>query len=239
MTVPDHRCSHGVDDRVGVCADCVDLDDPDAPLPRYDSYAPRRPPFEPDTDQVADAARSSIGVATGDGDLIATITVTLRRNEAPEVTVSGPLTKAEVHELEQVRTGLWFAADKLKPLQWYDSARVQGPITAEWERRRANLEYAQAEAARKAAELEAAKPWLCRWCQRDRYATERGQKGAEARCSLNPDNWFKSGRRTPIGWRKTQVVNWTFHDIATPEQLEGARRSADKWRSYCAPRFES
>lgn len=245
--VTDHRCSHGVDDRVGVCADCVDPDDlDDAPLPRYNSYAPKRAPFEPDDAQIASAARSSLSAATDDGDLVATITVKLRRNQAPDVTVSAPLSQSDVLELEQVRTGLWMAARELSPLQWYDPARVQRPITEGWERRRASAEWVKAEAERKAAELEAEKPWLCRWCQADRYATDRGRKSAEARCSMNPDNWFKSGRRTPIGWAPPDkargldhhVRHWTYHDIATPEQLDVARKSAVLWRKHCAPRFE-
>lgn len=247
VTAAGHRCEHGVDDRVGVCADCVDPDSPDAPLPRYDSYAPRRAPYEPDDAAIAQAARSSAGAAAEQGDVVATITVRLRRDEAPEVSVTGPLSQAEVVELEQVRTGLWFAARELKLLQWYDPVAVQRPVTAEWERRRAAAEWVRQDAARKAAELEAEKPWLCRWCETERYATERGRDGHEVRhCRMNPDHWFTSGRRTPVSWQQEdrkagtspRVVRWVFYDTATPEQLDGARRSAVLWRRYRASRFK-
>ena len=228
-----HRCEHGVDDRIGVCADCT-LNDPDAPAPTYSAYAPVRPPYEPSGTVLAIAGRQSAGVGTEDGDTVATVTVRLRRNAAPDVTCTGPLTAADAQQLRHVQMALWDATRKLTPLEWFDPARVQGFVDAEHE----SAAKVAAYFAEERTAAEAAKPWLCRWCQTGRYKTDRGRKSHERVCMFNPDRWFRDepGAMIPTFSAGGKCTGWVQTSAASTEELAAAH--AERFRKKRAALFD-
>lgn len=234
-----NRCEHGIDSRVGTCAEC----EPDAPVD-YRSFAPVREPFVPDEAALRRAGRESAGVETYEGQATASVTFTFREGASPLVMVEGALSRADglalVLAAREVGGSAYVGRSAL---QWFDNTIVQADVDKDWDRR----ELAKQQEVESRERWRQERPLVCRWCQDDNRRYKRLQDRArhERSCDTNPDNWFPETTAKKGWWPMVPTFDKTGHTrgavswgVASDSVKETARRMADKYRADRAHLFE-